>query len=140
MAKATQQEPEETSEGVYSVPDTSADYDPSYNLIEDRGEIPDFDKSSLVGQTVKIFAISDEPETFNEDMGPVYFVKLHRVGTDAPTDPHWGVMFGASSVVVKQVQKQVRAGLMPFVARFKTTPSRVKGMNPYWSLVPVSGE
>jgi len=132
-AKSNTTEPEEE----YSVPDTSADYDLSYQLIEDRGEIPDFSKDSLAGQVVRVFSISDEPETFNEDMGPVYFVKLLRVDIDAPDTPHWGVMFGANSVVVKQVQKQTRAGRMPFVARFKTTPSRTKGFSPYWSLVPV---
>lgn len=102
-----------------------------YELINDRGVQPDFDKDTLVNQRCLFYGISAEPEDF--ELGPVYFVKLLRPIDTRDMEP-WGVIFPASSPVVRKVQKQVRFNQVPFHATLIRRPSKVKGHNPYWDL------
>lgn len=131
MARATNSEREENDLPEFN------DYVPNepvgqeYELIDDRGVQPEFDKAELENQRCLIFGISAEPEEF--ELGPVFFVKLLRPIDTRDMEP-WGVIFPATSPVVRKVQKQVRFNQVPFHATFVRIKSKVRGHNPYWDL------
>lgn len=104
--------------------------EPVYIFDDDRGRVPDFDKSELSGTVVKIFGIS-EPEDF--DLGPVRFIKLLRASEPQDDEP-WGIIIAASSPICGQVDGMARRGLTPFMAIMDQVPSQTKGHNPYWKI------
>ena len=96
-----------------------------------RGEVPEFKKVDLAGQTVLITGITAEPEEF--PLGPVRFIQLYREGDDTKGEA-WGVMFHADSPVVKQVEHMVQRGKVPFLATLSSVKSQEHKGQTYWKL------
>lgn len=86
------------------------------NTIHDISEVinhgrePDWEKDTLVDTTITVYGING-PEDWS--LGPVYFVLLKRK-EDAAIDDPWGVMFPASSPLVKTVLAMARQKKLPF--------------------------
>jgi hypothetical protein len=98
--------------------------------VLNRGNVPDFDKASLNGQTVTVVGVSG-PEEF--PLGDVYFLLIYRDGDSRQMDA-WGIMIPATSPAAKRAVSMAQAGYLPFRAKMVLQPSQSHKGYEYWTL------